>query len=397
MKMRNRPSRPSFTPEAEIRLATRAILILLVVIGHNKIFRGHFYYSGYILIYSFHVGSFFLLSMLSPPRKPDWRALQSMLSHLYRPFLVFTLGYAVLYLPIYLSTPEQTLRGWMGNLVLAAGLATAPFLDEATGLKLLWFLPAFMSFCLLYNVYGQLRSAARRTAWAVAALGHATIAMLPPETLTLVPFGAAVTIFLFFPSLVFASARSLLDTRYGPPIVMAGFAFCSVLIVTFRMEVILSDFRMPSASTPAALALCDMQLLLGALSCMVFARMLAGFKLMTWIGSRSLQIYLLHAPFNLAIAAILNPILPWPLSMCLTMAATLIAAAFTARLIEATPAGPLIFSVPRRPLPALHANLPDPRRSGERRLSPTAAGPPEASAADQAEPRPILAHDPHPG
>ena len=346
---------PAVRPfDTEVKLAARAILIVLVVIGHNQLFREHFYYSAYILIYSFHVGSFFLLATLSPPRAMGVAVLGGMASRFYKPFLVFTVIYGVLYLPIYLRPYDHDGVSWVSDMALAAGVATAPLLDMATGLKLLWFLPAFMSFCLLYNLQGSLPGRLRAAVWPLAAIANATITMVPDERLTFVPLGLGVALFLLFPALLFMRLRRVLGIRHGPLLVVLLFVASSAMIVRLRMEVILSDFWMPSALTPGRLLLCDAQLVLGGLSCLVLARGIAGSKAALWIGERSLHIYLLHAPFNIAIAAMLERMfgsaLPWPLAIGITVGGTIAATALAARLVEASQANPLVFSAGRRPL-----------------------------------------------
>lgn len=345
--------RPAAIPlETDVRLAARAILIVLVVIGHNQLFRGHFYYSGYIWLYSFHVGSFFLLATLSPPRQMNSAVMSGMLSRFYKPFLVFTLVYGILYLPIYLTPYDHSMKTWASDMVLATCIATAQLLDVATGLKLLWFLPAFMSFCVFYNLYGQLRGRLRAVSWSAAALVHCTIAMLPAKQLVFVPLGLAVALFLALPALVFTRIRWVLTTAHGPRLVVLLFMATSAMIVALRTEIILSDMRMPSIRTPGLLALCDLQLVLGGVTCLIAARALAGLRTIRWIGKRSLHIYLLHAPFNIAIASVLGPVLPWPMAMGCTIVATIAATALATRLIEATPANLMVFSTRRHPLTA---------------------------------------------
>lgn len=339
---------------ARSKMAMRATLITLVVIGHNKVFRDNFYYSSYIWIYSFHVGSFFLLATLSPPRSLHLSVLRGMLARFYKPFLFFVAFYGLLYLPVYLSIDGQNAAGWARDMLWAAGIATAPLLDTATGLKLLWFLPAFLSFCVLYNLHGQLSRHAplRLLVWAATAVSHVTVPLLPPAELATIPLGLATATFLLFPALLFAQCQSIITTRFGPYLIVLLFLMSSTMAVSLRLEVILSDFWMPSIATPGRLALCDAQLILGALTCMIFARGVAGLRSVTWLGERSLHVYLLHAPFNIALAALFRNALPWAAAMTCTIAGTIAATAIAARLIEASPANPLVFSSPRRPLPS---------------------------------------------
>ncbi|MFT4053531.1 MAG: acyltransferase family protein [Novosphingobium sp.] len=340
--------------DTDVKLTARAILIMLVIVGHNQLFREHFYYSAYILIYSFHVGAFFLLATLSPPRPMNVAVLSKMVARFYKPFLIFTLIYGVLYLPIYLRPYDHDAASWIGDMALATSIATAPLLDIATGLKLLWFLPAFMSFCLLYNIQGAVKGRLRAAVWTISVIANATITIVPNGILTLLPFGMGVALFLLFPALLFLHLQCVLATRLGPILILILFVVSSAVIVVLRMEVILSDFWMPNALIPERLLLCDVQLVLGGLACLIIARAVAASRTARWIGERSLHIYLLHAPFNIVIAALLEhafgSALPWPLAIGCTVGATIGCSVITAHLIEASYLNPLVFSARRQML-----------------------------------------------
>lgn len=131
-----------------VKLAARAILILLVVLGHNRIFHDHLYYTGYIIVYSFHVGSFFLLATFGKPRPLNRKTFAGMWRSFLWPYVIFTAIYGSLFFVSEFAKGKVDPLTWAARFMLALPLGTSPMLDAATGLKMLWFLPAFFVFCI---------------------------------------------------------------------------------------------------------------------------------------------------------------------------------------------------------------------------------------------------------
>ena len=338
--------------DTDTRLATRALLMLLVILGHNIVFRINFYYSVYLFIYGFHVGTFFLLTFAARPRLLDGELMASLSRKLYLPFLAAVLVYGMGYLLLKAPHDPEGLRRWGAALLRALTLQTSPALDKATGLKMLWFLPSFIVFCILRDAWADQPGAGgasaagrhRRAALLVVAVcAHAGLGLLSPSTLALVPMGAAIALFLLLPGLVFAKAHALLSRPHVLPFVIGAFAVSSMAQLRFRLDVVLADFDIPAADHPLLLVLADVQLILGATLCLALGRALRGIGPLRLFGRHSLAIYLVHPPFNLLFATLVQPRLPLVSGIVICTVLTAVSALATAVMLD---------RVWRMPLPA---------------------------------------------
>lgn len=331
--------------DTDTRLATRALLIAMVILGHNIVFRMNFYYSGYLFLYGFHVGTFFLLTFAAHPRQLDATLMKSLLRKLYLPFLAAVLLYGTGYLVLKLGHHPESLRRWGVALLRAITLQTSPALDKATGLKMLWFLPSFIVFCILRDAWGDAQGGRvdpnarrhRRVALLILAIcAHVGLGLLAPSTLALIPLGAAIALFLLLPGLVFGEVHGLLLRPQALPFVVGAFAVSSMAQLHLRLDVVLADFDVPAADHPLLLALADIQLILGATLCLALGRVLRPIRLVRLIGRHSLALYLVHPPFNLLFATLVQPHFPlvWGIAMCtaLTTAAALATAVMLDRI-----------------------------------------------------------------
>lgn len=336
-------------PQADGRFAVRGILILLVMLGHNRIFRDNFYYSGYLFVYAFHVGSFFLIATMSPPRAVSRTVLIGLARRILLPFFATLIVYWAIYTAQNLHQTGGSLMTWAGKLAAALLLENTWALREAAGLKMLWFLPAFFLFCLIYNLYGQTRGWTRNLFIGLAMAVHVSIGSLSNSAVDYVPFSANVVAFLVVPALLF----SAVEPRVRGSILSAAasivvFAAASILALRSHTIFVLSDSMIPDWHRPLALLLGDCQLIFGCITVLIVAQWLQGVRVLTELGKRSLQLYLLHPLVNVAATMLFARYLPWPAAMVFVTASTIIVAFLLSRATERLALGAYIFGLPAR-------------------------------------------------
>lgn len=131
--------------------AIKGLLIILIVLGHNKFFTTlteQVQVMGYL--YNFHIQSFFILPFLYGSKKLSWHRLWNTAARLLWPYFFFTL---LLYLGYYIVcsrnsiNPTDILRIWIfGN---------GSLLSKYCGIQILWFLPAMFSLIIIKDFYYQ--------------------------------------------------------------------------------------------------------------------------------------------------------------------------------------------------------------------------------------------------
>jgi fucose 4-O-acetylase-like acetyltransferase len=338
---------PLTTSETNLRFAARGILIALVMLGHNKLFWLHFYYSLYLFIYAFHVGSFFLIAVLSPARAVTVPIVKGLARRVLLPFFAAVLVYWAFFALVNIVHAGGGLVPWMEKLALALSLENTWVLVQAAGLKMLWFLPTFFVFCMVYNVYGLTKGWTRYLFIAVAVVLHLFAGSLPQSSLYYVPWGANLVAFLILPSLLF---KAIWRAVRGKALLEAGsiavFAAASIVALYFRYTFVLADSVFADWHRPLALLLGDCQQIFGCITVLIAARWLQGIRFLVEMGRRSLQLYLLHPLVNVAATFLLSRLLPWPLAMVLAFATTVGVTYMLALLSERIAWSAYIFGIP---------------------------------------------------
>lgn len=329
--------------EDSAKLASRAILILLVVLGHNRIFHDHLYYTGYIFLYSFHVGSFFLLATFGKPRPLNKTTFYGMWRAFLKPYAIFTTIYGLMFLITEAAKGHANLLTWFIEFIAALLIATSPFLDAATGLKLLWFLPSFFVFCILYNWYGLADRRLKAGILAAACLAHFGLPALSRQDLAIAPLGSALAAYLLLPALVFMQLRCL-QWRTGA-IATNGviFALSSSALIYLRLESVLAEYRIFGIQTPIDMVVADASLISGACCVVSLGRALSHSRTAQWVGSRSLQVYLIHAPINFLAVTLCRDIAFWPLGIVLASVGTAVLTCAAIAVVERTRVVRIVF------------------------------------------------------
>ena len=141
----------------------------------------------------------------------------------------------------------------------------------------------------------------------------------------------------------------LVREKIGREVLSIGlFAAASILAFRSHTIFVLSDSMIPDWHHPLALVIGDCQLVFGCISVLVVARWLQGVRLLTELGKRSLQLYLLHPLVNIAATRLFVRLLPWPYAMVLATASTITLTYLLALAIERFAFGAYIFGATRR-------------------------------------------------
>lgn len=334
------------------RIASRAWLIILVVLGHNKILHDNLYYTVYVPIYSFHVSSFFLLVMLSNSRSFDFKSTFGLIKANYYPFLVFCIIYSLAYYLIVLRHTDIGIADWVGDLARAVTIANMPALKSATGFKLFWFIPSFIIFCIAYNFYGSVSRKFQLVVTFIFLICHLTVGLISHEWSSLIPWGATISLYLLIIGLAFRAMDRAGWSKYG---LQWGLAFLISIIIGYlsKYRIILSDFEIYSLRSPLALIVTDVQMLSGAMVVLNIARISRNVAIINYIGQRSLQIYLTHGLINVGLFKIFRDFYPWQGGLILITIITFIITISLIRLIEVFGIQAYIFGPTARPHPPI--------------------------------------------
>jgi fucose 4-O-acetylase-like acetyltransferase len=276
------------------RAATRGILIVLIVIGHNKLFHANFY-PLYVALYSFHVAAFLIMPFLYSPKEFTFHNIVNLFVRYMIPFYATVLTYSIIYFIVEVPKDYQNIFGWFGHLAGALSLANAYHIKEATGFEMLWFLPAFAALTYMYMAVAFCNTTFRILLILLSFLGHCLVGLLPEEAIKWVPFSAYVSIYVLAPALLFSVLRRF--DRFGwQQIMIAGLVFCIACYLQReqRLTVVLSEFTVFSLTNVYALLVTDIQMLTGTFVCVALGQKAASSQILTRLGNLSMKIYLTH-------------------------------------------------------------------------------------------------------
>lgn len=276
--------------------ALKGWLILAVVVSHNESVSFHIPWLRQLLFY-FHVQCFFLLASLLDRKAFSWGLMRDRaVRYLIPQIVVVTIGW----LAYALVCNHGTLTGasWQ-RLGLACAWESPASLNAATGLRMLWFLPALFSFTILRAVSLRWRQAG--ILMTLAALVWMVVGgTLSSSLIQSLPYGLASAVFFFGLGEIghgMLPRLGRLDLRVG---VMACVVviMLSTLIVWFPLGSVAAafietyDIRKP-LTWLVAVAFPGFALL----SLLFLVERLPSQRIMARIGQLSLPIYLSHMFF----------------------------------------------------------------------------------------------------
>jgi fucose 4-O-acetylase-like acetyltransferase len=328
----------------------KGILIIAIVIGHNRILTDRI--EGlFAILYFWHVQGFFFLAFSNRGFGIGNRSIIDMVTRYMVPFLLFTtaISFGHFLVSWDYSIPEKLL------ILFYSG--AAQWSEEATKIQLFWFLPTLSAFIVLQIIVSRALDRYQNvpySAWALLAIFIFTLfVILPASVHRLLPWCVGLALYLMPVSAAFAAGcnellRGRASTRSAILVAAAAAVGSTVWLVlsTRPINIAQFDFGLRIGLMPivATGAIASAGAIGANLLVVLLAKRLAGSKLLRMLGRQSLQIYLYHIFFQYGVWVLLNRTFP-NLSLILGLTAGLLAS--IAAVAGALAISRVINSVPR--------------------------------------------------
>jgi peptidoglycan/LPS O-acetylase OafA/YrhL len=289
----------------------RGLLIILILLGHNKIFYNN-YYHAYEQLYNFHVECFLILPFIrtNTPDGDGHMLLSKILEdirRLYVPLCCFIFLYSLIF---YLKNPNgetTTPFAALFRTIQAIIMCNTHLSKVATGFELFWFVPAFIILRLINNILELSNSIGRMLLIIISAALHlASYSMFSPY-LDSIPWSLPIVAYLTFPCL---GAKMLAKTINIPGyenVFQIVFCVLFILILNisfyFRMSINLSDFKIYDYRSILELLCVDLVMISASFSISYISDHV-NLAILNNIGRMSFQIYLIHGMLGYAIVSI---------------------------------------------------------------------------------------------
>jgi fucose 4-O-acetylase-like acetyltransferase len=306
--------------------AFKGMAIFLIVFGHNKSLEyAHPEFRAFL--YLFHVAMFLYLPFLRPWETWGRARHMDVVVRYGWPCIIFTFAYTLMFV-VFSGRDVGQVPVLAGGAVLAM---SARAFDHATGLQLLWFLPALIGIRFAMSAAARFKASHIWGVIVIAAVSHGLIGMLPNGYKYITPFGWPVAAFVLLPGLLIALLRP--DTRriswwlLAPLIAVAGVLMFSTGLINRGHPLNIGMVNVPSAAEPLKLIALDLVQLSALLVLFALSKLAAIQMVFSRLGKISLEVFLLHQPIYIAIAtkfpvaqaAILGPWLTGSLTLALTL------------------------------------------------------------------------------
>lgn len=274
------------------RLVTRGLLIILIVIGHNRLFHDSLYVL-YVPLYTFHVSAFLFLPFLHKPKGFTSGNVLDTITRYLVPYMIAVTFYGVIYVIV---ARETGLRDWLKDYIAAITIGNAYFVKEATGFEMLWFLPAFTALVLAHMLISSIAPGKRRLILAASVAGHCIIGLVNYEMLKWVPASAYIVIYVFPLALVFGAIGNWAVANPLRAGVLSGAIFVVLSIIQHqeKWRLTMSEFTVYNVKNPMALITTDVSMVCGSIFVLALGSGLRRSAALALIGRYSMQIYLIH-------------------------------------------------------------------------------------------------------
>lgn len=287
----------------------KGILIFLIVLAHNHQLTGAFPGMRWFL-YNWHVYSFFLISAFLPfrPHQPNFLLTRAV--RYYVPFvLFFTLVWAA---TGGWSQPVEKITAWLLGIVIGS----ADLLDNASGARLYWFLPALLGFTLIRWAISRTGRWERFVLPLVAVSGFLFAGLIPDSIEPYIPLGLPIALYAIGPCLAFAAfmTYALSGSRFRlltcGAISVAILAICTLIASLNSSKLVLAAFQYFDIRDLDSLIVHALLAISACSTVVFFLAVSTRPALIAWFGRSSLLIYLSHQILYSVMASILRKALP---------------------------------------------------------------------------------------
>lgn len=276
--------------------AAKGLLILLVIFGHATNFWTPEPFATFSVKF-FHVACFLLLTFIYDVKPLSMAYAKDRFAKYYVPFLCFLILYGVLYLLAIRGIDEA--MPWLIDIAKAMIFGNAPMLDNASGLRALWFMPALISIVLLNAFFvGTLK----KPIWILMIFGlflHLVVGAFEAPLKYYFPFGLVSVLYLLWLGFVVRSICSYISRnrlqKLSPLFLML--ALCAIACA-YDLDTLIKFpvIALPDYSTLHALLIHDI-IILSMFLFLITTPFFKGFKSLRWCGQNSMIIYLSHLLF----------------------------------------------------------------------------------------------------
>ena len=273
----------------------KGLLILLIVVGHNRYFSS-LSISLFLNLYSFHVLGFLFLPFIHPPKDLTWRNVRDYLVRYYVPFILFYVFACILYFMTF--TRECSISAFLWKTLVSAIVASPELVKEMSGFQMFWFLPALFSLVVFRMAYGARKGVSRYVLLSVFILCHFFVGGLPVILKRYIPFGLHIACYCVVPGLLAKLAMARLANVKNIHVLIVGSAVTLLLFrlqTAFGTEMDLGNLYLYTILQPAKLLLHDALALSAFLTLVAMAGLRVLAPCFERIGKHSLLIYLVHS------------------------------------------------------------------------------------------------------
>jgi fucose 4-O-acetylase-like acetyltransferase len=188
-------------------------------------------------------------------------------------------------------------------------IGNAPFTKSASGLLMLWFLPALFGLTCLLAAFDSMRlSRFKYVGLGIALAAHLVIPILPRSEMLWLPFGLAIAMNIFFLGLVWRQLLNLRLPKMWGPIVTLVFILSYGALVAGPVHLEIATLELAGINNPEAMFLQDVSGITGVLTVVWLVSIPKHLQWLEAIGRNSLLVYLLQPVAYVAIGKLLPAI-----------------------------------------------------------------------------------------
>lgn len=276
----------------------KGVLLTLIILGHIEQFFLGINISYQMLLYSFHVSSFFFLPFLFNNDTFSYTNIIKNIRRLYIPYFIFF----ILLFTIFHFLIKNNID--ILSTLTAFLIGSAPLLRGQIGISAYWFFPAFLSTLLLLMLFNSISVKIKNLIIILFILSHFLIPIIPGNILKMFPLVLYVPLYLFIIGLLIKYIYLSWQWQSYPKYMYILF-FITLLIYSFG-----SKFNIASPFLPNPLInfrmfiVHDLIMIIGFFT---IARISMDWNLFNYIGKYSLALYTIHP----LIIQVINKIHHW--------------------------------------------------------------------------------------